>query len=620
MDSVIKVLSDDVAGKIAAGEVVQRPASVVKELLENSVDAHATRISLFLTDSGRSSIKVTDNGTGISFDDAVNAFLPHATSKIEQADDLFALSTFGFRGEALPSIAAISEVVLKTRRSEDQVGTLVQISGGEVLKHQQDTVPQGTQIEVKNIFFNVPARRKFLKNDSVEYSHILAEFKRIALSHPEIEFELFNQNNAVYRLKASTFKQRIVSMFGDKMNSALLPVELNTELVSINGFVSRTDAVRQRGYEQFFFVNNRFMKHPYFHKAVMEAYNGLVAEGSQPFYFLNFTVNPDQIDVNIHPTKTEIKFACEREIWQFLSSIVNQSIGKYERVTEIDFEKDDAPQIPVYSANNNDRPVAPPTVDVDRSYNPFRSFKPSSGNSVQGNSAANWEKLYGSCSDMSKSGTEQNCFEAPKIEFAAQAVGTGTAASSYTCFQYLSKYIITPCAEGIMIVDQHRASVMMYYYDFAARIEDCMVCSQRLLFPELFTITPDQAQMLPVAMPLLSACGFELSDMGGGAVSLTGVPSSFIGGNTDYAGCVSDLIDLAVSDKDAEMEKRKSSFARYLAEKSAIPYGKQLTGSDMCCILEFVFSQIESCTDSCRGIDGKRLYNIISADSIGRLF
>lgn len=617
MDSVIKVLSDDVAGKIAAGEVVQRPASVVKELLENSVDAHATRISLYLTDSGRSSIKVTDNGTGISFDDAVNAFQPHATSKIAQADDLFSLSTFGFRGEALPSIAAISEVVLKTRRNEDQIGTLVQISGGQILKHQQETVPQGTQIEVKNIFFNVPARRKFLKNDSVEYSHILNEFKRVALSHPDIEFELFNQGNSVYRLKASPLKQRIVSMFGEKMNGALLPVELDTELVSINGFVSRTDTVRQRGYEQYFFVNNRFMKHPYFHKAVMEAYNGLVAEGSQPFYFLYFTVKPDQIDVNIHPTKTEIKFACEREIWQFLSSIVNQTIGKYERVTEIDFEKDDAPQIPVFSANRDMSVITPPSIDIDKSYNPFRSFKPSE--SMHRDSGVNLERLYGNYKDLQNSDSVENRVESPALEFNGGAVGAGPAVSSYICFQYQSKYIITPCAEGIMIVDQHRTSIMMNYYDFAARIEDCMVCSQRLLFPELFTLTPDQAQMLPVAMPLLSACGFELSDMGGGAVSLTGVPSSFIG-DTDYAGCISDLIDLAVNDKDAEMEKRKTSFARYLAEKAAIPYGKKLTDSDMCSILDFVFSQIESCTDSCRGIDGKRLYNIISADSIGRLF
>lgn len=616
MDNIIKVLPDDVAGQIAAGEVVQRPASVVKELLENSVDAHSTRISLFLTDSGRSSIKVIDNGSGISFDDAANAFLPHATSKISQTGDLFSLSTFGFRGEALPSIAAISDVVLKTRRSTDQIGTLVQISGGKVLKHQQDTAPVGTQIEVRNIFFNVPARRKFLKNDSVEYTHILNEFKRVAISHPEIEFELFNQNNAVYQLKASTFKQRIVSIFGDKMNGSLLPVELNTELVSINGFVSRTDTTRQRGYEQFFFVNNRFMKHPYFHKAVMEAYDGLVAEGSQPFYFLNFSVKPDQIDVNIHPTKTEIKFANEREIWQILSSTVNQAIGKFERITEIDFEKDDAPQIPVFSAGNGKQTISPPSVDVDKSYNPFQSCK--SGYYSQGKSGENWENLYARYKDKSQQVTSDDCFE-DSGKASTELNGIGSV-SSYICFQFLSKYIVTPCPEGIMIVDQHRASVLMNYYDFAARIEDCRVCSQRLLFPELFTITPEQAEMLPVAIPLLTACGFELSDMGGGAVSLTGVPSSFLGKNTDYAGRISDLIDLAVSDKDSEMEKRKESFARYLAGQVSIPYGKQLTNSDMSSILDFVFSQIESCTDSCRGIDGKRLYNIISADSIGRLF
>lgn len=601
MDSVIKVLSQDVANQIAAGEVVQRPASVVKELMENSIDSGATHIQLYLTDAGRTSIKVIDNGCGMSFDDAPNAFLPHATSKIKTSEDLFAITSFGFRGEALASIAEVSNVVLRTRRPQDQTGTVIEISAGQIQKHSVDTMPVGTGIDVKNLFFNIPARRKFLKNDSVEYGHILHEFQRVALSRPQIEFDLYNNQNAVYQLKPSGLKQRIMAMFGDKMESSLLPVELETELVSISGFVSRTDQTRQRGFNQYFFVNDRFMKHPYFHKAVMDAYTGLIPDSNQPSYFLNFKISPQQIDVNIHPSKTEIKFADERDIWQCLSAAVHQTIGKFERVTEIDFNTEDAPQIPVFrrTSDTSRANISKPVIPVDKTYNPFK------------NCPGDWMKLYPQ-TDLENSNPTDSVQETESLfqtsELESQA--------SFPCFQYGGRYIISQADGGLLVVDQHRAGVFMKYNQFLEQMQDNAVCSQRLLFPELFSLSTEQAQMLPVAMPLLTACGFVISDMGHGAISLSAVPTLLLDGDTDYSKQVVDLIELSVQEDDNTLEQRKSQIASYLAQRAAIPYGKQLTQSDMCHILAYILSH----KDSDRGADGKRIYSIIAADSITRLF
>ena len=369
MSDIIQLLPDSVANQIAAGEVIQRPASVIKELVENAVDAKASLIQVILKDAGRTLIQVIDNGKGMSATDARLAFERHATSKIRVADDLFSLHTMGFRGEALASIAAIAQVELRTKRKEEEMGTLITLAASTVESQECVSCPTGSNFCVKNIFYNVPARRKFLKSNQVELSNIINEFERIALINPEVSFILKHNDNELFNLQPGNFRQRIVSIYGKGMNQQLLPLEIETSLIKISGYIGKPEAARKRNALQYFFVNGRYMRHPYFHKAVMQSYEQLIPVGEMPNYFINFTVEPSQIDVNIHPTKTEIKFENEQAIWQIISATVKEALGKFSAVPSIDFDMADAPEIPIFQKNN---PVAPPKSNFNPSYNPFK--------------------------------------------------------------------------------------------------------------------------------------------------------------------------------------------------------------------------------------------------------
>ena len=390
MEGKVKVLSQQVASQIAAGEVVNRPASVVKELVENAVDAGADSIKVILTDAGRTMIQVTDNGCGMEAQDARTAFERHATSKIRESDDLYTLTTFGFRGEALPSIAAVAEVQLRTRTADSDTGTEIIIKASEIEHDEPCVCPVGSTFTVRNLFYNVPARRKFLKSNQTEFGHIVNEIERVALAHPEVAIELTHQNEQVLSLPVSAVKQRIVNLFGRKINEALLPVDVETSVVKVSGFCSNLDNVKGKGAKQFFFVNGRYMRNPYFHKAVLSAYEGLVPEGDQPSYFLFLEVPADTIDVNIHPTKTEIKFQDEQVIWKIIMAAVKETVGRFEEMPTIDFNTADMPDIPIYDPS---RPVVQPKVEINTSFNPFAGGR--SDCHVNRSNTDNWSKLYG---------------------------------------------------------------------------------------------------------------------------------------------------------------------------------------------------------------------------------
>ena len=475
MSDIIHLLPDSVANQIAAGEVIQRPASVIKELVENAVDAGATTIQIVLKDAGRTLIQVIDNGKGMSPTDARLAFERHSTSKIRSAEDLFTLHTMGFRGEALASIAAIAQVELRTRRSEDEVGTCVRMSASHCEGQESISTPVGSNFAVKNIFFNVAARRKFLKSNQVELSNILGEFERMALINTQVAFTLTHNDTELFNLPASNLRQRIVALFGKSLNQQLLALDTETSLVKISGYVGRPESARKRGALQYFFVNGRYMRHPYFHKAVTICYEHLVPVGEMPNYFINLTVEPETIDVNIHPTKSEIKFENEQPIWQILSASVKEALGKYSAAPTIDFDMDDAPEIPISKPGSH---VAPPTVQIDKSYNPFR---PGGGG---GGAAAkrpqyDWQQLY---SSFNNSPREEEPLrpdageEVPsKADFSGDYVSKlsdDTPVENNTIFpefesklnqsgrpvlQLKGRYITVPTPDGLMVVDQHRA-------------------------------------------------------------------------------------------------------------------------------------------------------------------
>ena len=419
MSDIIHLLPDSVANQIAAGEVIQRPASVIKELVENAIDAEAKEVHVLVTDAGKTSIQVIDDGKGMSETDARLAFERHATSKIREASDLFALRTMGFRGEALASIAAVAEVELKTRLADEELGTRLVIAGSKVESQEAVSCPKGSNFSVKNLFFNVPARRKFLKANSTELSNILAEFERIVLVHPDVAFYLYSNDSELFNLPVMPLRQRIMAVFGKKLNQQLLSVEVDTTLVRISGYVAKPETARKKGAHQYFFVNGRYMRHPYFHKAVMDAFEHLIPVGEQISYFIYFEVDPANIDVNIHPTKTEIKFENEQAIWQILSAAVKESLGKFSAVPSIDFDTDGLPDIPAFEQV---RPVEPPQVHYNADFNPFKSSSSSyGGGSSYSRKPVEWEGLYAGLEKASRMNDDVT-EPAPAIEEEVQAV------------------------------------------------------------------------------------------------------------------------------------------------------------------------------------------------------
>lgn len=601
MSSLIRILPPDVASQIAAGEVVNRPSSVVKELIENAVDAGATNIKILVVDAGRTSIQVIDNGSGMNPEDAKRAFQRHATSKIKESDDLYSLSTFGFRGEALASIAAVAQIELRTRRQEDETGILVEIAGSEIAAEEMVACPAGCNFIVKNLFFNVPARRKFLKGNQTEFGHILTEVERVAIVRPDIAISLFHQGEEVLSLPVSSLKQRLVNLFGKKINQQLLPVDVSTSVLTITGFTGNLESVRKKVQEQYFFVNGRYMKHPYFHKAVQSAYDGMIQEGCQVPYFLFFDVPADSIDVNIHPTKTEIKFTDEQVLWKIVASAVKETIGRFESAPMIDFNTSDMPDIPVM---DNTKPAIQPKVSYDTSYNPFKTASSPISSSPKTTSAYGWDKLY-----------EKLEKERQKEDLAERELFVeGAVEQKCKLFQHKNRYIVLEQEGGLCIIDQHRAHTRILYEKYLNESVEQDVVSQGLLFPEMFQLSPIDAQWYSELKDNFAAMGFDISDMGHGAIAVQGVPYGLE--NQNYETLILDILssyrDETVTLKDQQVDR----MAFVVAQKAAIKNGKPLLDDEM---QEIVKQLFETSVPS-RTPDGKIVYIQQTDDQIDRLF
>ena len=642
MEDIIHLLPDSVANQIAAGEVVQRPSSIIKEMMENSIDAGAKNVKVLVTDGGKTNVQVIDDGKGMSETDARLSFERHATSKIRNASDLFSLTTMGFRGEALASIAAVAQVELKTRRREDELGTMIQIAGSKIEAQEPVACPAGSNFSVQNLFFNVPARRKFLKSNQTELTNVVADFQRIVLVHPEISFSLYNNGVEMYHLPEASLRQRILDVFGKKINADLLPVEVETSLVSISGYVGKPESSKKKGTHQYFFVNGRYMRHPYFHSAVMKAYENLVPVGEHVSYFIYFAVNASTIDVNVHPTKTEIKFDNEQPIWQVLSAAVRETIGKFCQVPMIDFDVEGKPDIPVMGVTTSipHQPKLAPTT-----YNPFKngtgsnlteeddqdfgngnaqlsdrlssSYNHSNGSYDRSNG---WEKLY---DRYSTSGWKD--FEEKEEEKNLQgsiwnntAVETGTAQMPFDVsvqkFQYKGRYIILPSTNGIMVVNQHRAHVRVLFDQNMQSINSGNRPSQKELFPIVVQFEKMDNVVLENLMEDISSLGFDLSNLGGGSYSVNGIPSGLEG--IDISTLLHDMIVSAKERTNDIRHDAQEALALTMAENAAIVYGQVLSTVEMEQLLQDLFAT----KTPARTPDGKLIYTIIEDKTLNSLF
>ncbi len=604
MSDIIQLLPDAVANQIAAGEVIQRPSSVIKELVENAVDAGAHHIQVNVLDAGRTLIQVIDDGRGMSETDARLAFERHATSKIRKADDLFDLHTMGFRGEALPSVAAVSQVELTTRAEGEDIGTRLVLQGSKVTDQEPTACPVGCNFRVENIFFNVPARRKFLKSNATELSNILSAFERIVLVYPSIAFILYSNGQELLNLKPGSLRQRIVDVFGKKLNQDLLPVEVDTTICRITGFVGRPESAKKKGAQTFFFVNGRFMKHPFFHKAVTSAFERLIPQGMVVPYFIYFDVAPADIDVNIHPTKTEIKFENEQSIWQILNAAVKDSIGRFCEVPAIDFDTEGRPDIPVFNPQRDQ--IEMPKVSYNPDYNPFNSSKGVGGGissrSRQEKIDAQWQQLY-----------DETLFPEKDHEDAQSQLHL-IADKSPAHYQYKGCYIMTAVRSGLMIIDQHRADVRIRYERYMKHFSQRPSNTQRLLFPEVVQFSPSQTALVDEVMPELISIGFDMSPLGGGSYAVAGVPSGFEG--LQPAQLVQEVVGDATEQQGAGLEQIHSSLALSLARHAAIPHGQVLTNEEM----ESIVNQLFACSNVNYTPDGLSVLTIWPQVEIEKLF
>ena len=620
MSDVIHLLPDHIANQIAAGEVIQRPASVVKELVENAVDAGATRIQVNIKDAGKTLVQVVDNGKGMSATDARMAFERHATSKISSAEDLFALHTMGFRGEALASIAAVAHVELRTRARGTELGTRLTLVGSNVESVEPDACDEGSVFSVKNLFFNVPARRKFLKSNETEFRNIINEFERVALVNPGIALSLYHNDAEIFNLPESGSRQRVLNIYGKNLNQKLLSLDVKSSLVSITGFIGRPDAAKKRGALQYFFVNGRFMKHPYFHKAVMQAYEQLIPAGDQPSYFIYFTLDPATIDVNIHPTKTEIKFENEQPIWQILVAATREALAKSSAIPTIDFDQEGTIDIPVYNppAKKAGTEAAPasysaPAVEVNPGYDPFAS---SSGAKRP---EFDWSKLYqgfeedrGAVRIASKAFVEAPAEESPD-EAALNPEALGAEALN-VCYQYKGRYVVTSLKSGLAVIDQYRAHVRVLFDQYLASIRQRQGVSQQVLFPEIIEFTAAEATVLPALLESLRFAGFDLSDLGNDSYAINGLPAGM--GNANPAQLVRDIVDRAMETGAEASGKVSEAIAFSLARAAAIRPGKPLSTEEM----DHLIASLFACPDSNLTPDGKTIVTIITDEELERRF
>lgn len=620
MSDIIQLLPDSVANQIAAGEVIQRPASVVKELVENAIDAGASNINVIIVDAGRTSIQVIDDGKGMSETDARLSFERHATSKIRKADDLFSLHTMGFRGEALASIAAVAQIDLKTRMEGEDLGTQLTISGSRFVGQEPCACPVGSNFTVENLFFNVPARRKFLKSNTTELNNIITAFERIVLVYPQISFTLHSNGTELFNLRSCSYRQRIVEVFGKRLNQDLLPIGVDTSLCRIHGFVGKPESARKKVLQQYFFVNERYMKHAYFHKAVMTAFDRLIPQGEQIPYFLYFEVPAENIDVNIHPTKTEIKFENEQAIWQILLASVKEAVGKFNDVPSIDFDTEGKPDIPVFNPNGS---TSAPKISFNPQYNPFKQ----SSQPQRTTNTESWESLY--------AGLDTNT-ETPQTDLFGQedtpignvdngetiissvATVPDTMAmiedKSPTHYQYKGSYIMTAVKSGLMIINQHRAHVRILYEAYLRQLSEHKVHSQKVLFPEMVQFSVSDSVILEHILPEMTEMGFQLDNLGGGSYAVNGVPAGIEGLNA--VTLITDMVAAAIESGTHVKEEIDHVLALSLARNAAIPQGQVLSNSEM----ESIVNELFACSNVNYTPSGTPIIAIMQQHDIEHLF
>lgn len=613
MSDIIRLLPDSVANQIAAGEVIQRPASVVKELVENALDAGATDIVVNIKDAGKTLIQITDNGCGMSPSDARMAFERHATSKISAASDLFAIRTMGFRGEALASVAAIADVELRTKRYEDETGTFLHIIATRVITQEPAACNNGTTIQVKNLFFNVPARRKFLKTDATELKMIISEIQRVAIPNPDVAFSLFHNGTLLYELPATHLRKRIAGLFGKNIVQAIVAVETATSILTVSGFAGLPRFARKTMGEQYFFVNRRYMRHPWFHKAVMQAYEKLLPPDSFPSYFIFLEIDPANIDINVHPTKTEIKFENENAIWQILNAAIREALGKFSVVPSIDFDQAGSLEIPVPPKSG--QPVSIPVVELNPAYNPFREtsgtgvFARTAGNQGSGQNLRHWESLYAgleatrpeSLPDFGFTG--RGLFSDPSLGYSGKKV-----------LQLKQKYLILPVKSGMMVIDQKRAQERILYEKFIDVLASERIATQQILFPHTFELNPLDAALLMEILPDVTALGFDIREFGKDTFIINGVP-----GVLASASPVDLLEKLLEEFKNSPQEAKKrvrEQVAVSLAKASALNYGVDLQPEEM----DHLVDQLFACKSPNFTPDGRSVLTILPMEDIDKLF
>ncbi|MDD6842152.1 MAG: DNA mismatch repair endonuclease MutL [Prevotella sp.] len=610
MKDIIQLLPDSVANQIAAGEVIQRPASVIKELVENSIDAGATKIIVVVTDAGRTSIQVIDDGKGMTETDARLAFERHATSKISKAEDLFNLHTMGFRGEALASVAAVAQVELKTRTVDNEVGTCLSIAGSKVTGQEPVACAVGSIFKIDNLFYNVPARRKFLKSNATELNNIMTAYERIVLVYPEIEFQLISNGTELINLHKGTVRHRVAELFGKKLAQDLLPVEVETSMCRITGFVGKPESARKKASHEYFFVNGRYMKHPYFHKAVQSAFERMVPVGMHVPYFIYFEVEPTDIDVNIHPTKTEIKFENEQVIWQILTAAVKDALGKFCEVPTIDFDTEGKPEIPVLGNDNYN--IMQPATTFSPTYNPFNVHHENRQAPHDG-----WQQMYDVLDNTMKEKPMESTSlfddDQSVVECESKVTTLAVEEKSPSHYQYKGKYIMTAVKSGLMIIDQHRADVRIKYEHYLAQMTSQTSRTQKILFPELIQFSPSEAVVADKLMPEMSAIGYQLENLGHNAYSLNGVPAGLEGVN--HSVLLHEIVIDAAEGISNGAEAIRKSIALTMAQRSAVTEGEVLNNMEM----ENIVNQLFGCSNVNYTPDGKTILCIFAQKDIEQL-
>lgn len=616
MSDIIQLLPDSVANQIAAGEVIQRPASVVKELVENALDSGATEIIIHIKDAGKTLVQISDNGCGMSPTDARMAFERHATSKISSANDLFCIRTMGFRGEALASIAAIADVELRTKKTEDEVGTLFHIIGSEIKTQEPVACNNGSSFMVKNLFFNVPARRKFLKANTTELKHIIYEIQRIALPNPEIKLSLFHNNAPLYDLPKTNHRKRVVDVFGKSINQSLVTVEEQTSLLKIYGFVGQPKFARKTMGEQFFFVNGRFMRHHYFHRAVTQAYEKLLPPDTFPSYFLFMEIDPANIDINVHPTKTEIKFENDRAIWQIIHAAVRECLGKHNVVPSIDFDQSGNIDIPVPQKMSDN--VSFPDIQINPEYNPFNEQKPgSSGGSYTKPSPSekkkleHWEDLYEGAQLKLKPEEQNHTDFIKRVDLYAQSPEQFTGKK---ILQLKQKYILTPVKSGLMVIDQKRAHERILYEKFMEVLKSESVASQQQLFPQTIELNPADSELLKNILPDLLSLGFDIREFGKNTFIINGTPGVLDVSSPELI--VEKLLEEYKNSPVDARSKAKEQVAISLAKASALDYGTVLKPEEIDHLIDNLFA----CSTPNFSPDGKKVLTIIPTEDIEKSF